>query len=296
MKKHLIIGITALLLPVLTGCVDMEYRRVLITQRGNAIYNTWTSEMYKLNTIVHHYVFALNDILQAGSEAKADSIYKQYFSDNDQLTTHADGVYQIWNNWYGSSNPSAISYLVMTDGNDLNEAGTAWKIILNVPEGYVYQPAGQKKTSPTEPPYYDERVSCGEPYLPFVITCTAADTWTWKDANPDGESLLYFSIDCTVKKVLKEIVPGLVVERQYSYTGKGRFCVDDTNNKHTYLDYEMTDMLSANQRYAFNWVGGMVNLTARGDQPNEEIPVYVSVSPKSHAVTYGGITEDYNYQ
>lgn len=291
MKKYIIIAAIALFI---AGCENTEYNRGLITKRGNEIYNAWNSQAVLLNSIVNRHTFALNQILQAKSKEQADSIYNKYLLDyRCEITTHADGVYQIRNvkrtDCYYSQE---ISFLVLTDGNDLNTPGTEWNIILNIPADYVYQPM-TRQMNRDSPVYYDdcERISGGIPYLPFTVTCTDTDTWTWKDYNPKSETTRFFSINCTVRKEPEEIVSGLVVDFLYRYTGKGRFSVNQNAN---YIDYEMNGILSGGKRN-LDWVSGTMILTARSERYEEEIPVSVSFSSNGRKITYQGVTEEYGY-
>lgn len=286
MKKYFIVAVVALLV---TSCE--HYDRYNITKRGNEIYQTWNIELDKLNYIVNQ-TFDLNSILQAETKEEADSIYNECFAiHNYQVTNHAENVYQI----HSKSSYDQNNFLIQTDGNDLNTPGTQWAIVLNLPDDFKYQPTPHYMTSCyTDLEPYTNLVSCGIEYLPFTVTCSAPDTWTWKDYNATAETLDYFSVDLTVTKEIHEIIPGLIEDVQYKYNGKGRFAV---NRRDNYIDYEMTDMIPETKGYAYHeskWTGGKLDMDASNAQ-NRHIPVSVTFKSSGYAVTYSDVTEDYPY-
>lgn len=286
MKKYIIMAATLMLL--FAGCEDTEHQRGHITQRGYEIYRAWNNEMYILQKL-QEQTFALNKMLQAESESEAENIYSSYFEATGyEIRKPAENVYLLASEYGTEYNPFT---LIVTDGNSLTSPGTEWSVVTNLPNNFVYAPTAQKTCPPDIEPQ-PEKISCGTKYLPFVIKCTAADTWTWKDANPNAETLDAFSIDWTVSRTIYEVIPGLVNSYRYIYSGKGRFLVND---KTAYIDYEMKEMKTHKENNILIWIGGTADLTATSTFDNKTVQTSIAANPKGKTITYCGITEKYGH-
>lgn len=284
MKKYIFAALVTLLL---AGCENAEYNRGQITQRGHRIYARWNGEMQNLNFVINDKVFGLNKLLLASSQNEADSIYRnEFIVDECSIVSYSDAVYMIKS--FGCMAQSKV--LVFTDGKDLTVPGSAWRIILNLPDDFEYDPSLQKMSPSVVIEDNVSEIACGTPYLPMVVTCTAPGVWSWKDYDPEATTLNAFSIDFTVVEETYDVVPGLISCPRYRYTGKGLFSVIPDSR---YLRCDV-DVLSGDpaDRHIV-WSDGEARITVYDEETGDSIPVTVAFSPSQYSVTYSGVTEVY---
>lgn len=295
-NRNMLIGIMATAAVMLTACEEGD--RGQVTQRGHSMYTEWSGRTEAFVKVNVEPLFRLNEWMTADTKEERDSLEGVYAELQPRLVkSYGDTVFLLTrDSLYNVPTPPM---LVLTHGADLQQKGTQWEVLLNVPRDYEYAPTG---TTSTEQPMLSPASSAASGYyvegngkalLPLAIQCREEGKWTLRD-DGDADVRKVFYVNWTVeRKVRMELLPE-ETDHRYVLTGSGRYAFGTYRNPDMdiIMDYDMEDV-SLNNRKG-QCFSGTVNMTATERVTEAEQAASAVIGNRSVEITYKDITEHYN--
>lgn len=293
MKANKTLAACLPLILMFTACVE-KYEPVSKTQRAEEIYRVWLEDFTEYNTCYLSTLFWLDGMLQL-TQQQRDSVLQENFENNSEvLKIHTDGACEIrWGYLFGNDYGDYTMksrMLVKTGGKSLENIGTKWEVILNLPEDYLYPtPDSTTQSGPRNVPPAPQELgfSFYPDYIPFTIECIDNNKWSLQNLD-DTTTHQSFSVNYTMEQITPASHVEIFMNDQVRLNGKGRLLAKTGIT----LDYELHDYIL--QRNTLG-IAGTVALTATETATGTQVHTHVTCHKTYCDITYRDITTRHYY-